>query len=225
MNEPRSDYVPALGLRSLTTLYDPLVRMWSAATQMRAAVVAATAADPGMRVLELGAGPGRLAIQLKRAHPDVLLEAIDIDPRMVARASRNIAAHNVDVSVALADMTRSLGEGFYDRIYSTMVFHHLTPVEKASALRLARQALGRRGMFIVADFVQPADWLQWGLFSFVQQPLDGLVNTAPHRNGRWEALLRETFPVVHRVARWRTVAGTIALFICSEGLGQPVQNT
>lgn len=213
--DARSNYVPALGLRSLTTLYDPLVRLWSAATQMRAAVVAALELAPGMRVLEVGAGPGRLAIEVKRAYPEIHLEAIDIDPEMVARAARNTAAHGAEVALARADMTEPL-VGAYDCIYSTMVFHHLSPEQKARALLMARRALTSGGHFVVADFVEPADWLQWSLFSFVQQPLDGLVNTSPHRTGRWEALLRETFPVVNRVTTWRTAAGTIALFVCSE---------
>jgi cyclopropane fatty-acyl-phospholipid synthase-like methyltransferase len=209
-----STYVPALGLRSLTALYDPLVRLWSAARRMREALVTAAEFSPGMRVLELGAGPGRLAIDVKRAHPDVHLDAIDVDPQMVTRATRNVAAHRVDVSVALADMTQPL-PGTYDRIYSTMVFHHLSPSQKARALLAARQALAVGGRFVVADFVAPADWVQWSLFSFVQQPLDGLRNTAPHRTGHWEALLRETFPVVRRIVTWRTAAGTIALFTCA----------
>lgn len=82
-------FVPALGVHWLTSLYDPLIRRWAAAARIRGAVLDALELQPGMRILELGAGPGRLAIQIKRAHPDVTVDAIDIDSRMVARAHRN----------------------------------------------------------------------------------------------------------------------------------------
>ena len=35
----RDRYVPALGFHWLTSLYDPLIRSWSAATRMRASVI------------------------------------------------------------------------------------------------------------------------------------------------------------------------------------------
>lgn len=215
--EARAPFVPALGVPWLTGLYDPLIRRWSAATRLRAQVIAALALRPGMRVLELGAGPGRLAIQIKRAHPEVTLDAVDIDPRMIARARRNAAAAGVEVAFRQADMTAlaDLAPGGHDRIYSTMTFHHLAPTAKQRALDAAHRALAPGGRFVVADFTRPRDPLQWALFAWIQQPLDGFANTRPHRDGRFEQAVRATFGEVHSAAVARTIAGSIETFVCA----------
>jgi len=210
-------YVPALGFHRLTGLYDPLIRGWSAAAKMRRSVIDALALAPGMRLLELGAGPGRLAIQIKQRHPEVAIDALDIDASMIARGQRNATAAGVDVRFHAGDMT-ALGEhhGPYDRVYSTMTFHHLCPASKHRALASARRVLRAGGSFVVADFSRPRDVLQHALFRFIQQPLDGYVNTQPHRDGRYERAVRDTFATVHSAAVWKTVAGTIEMFVCTQ---------
>ena len=212
---PRTGYVPALGFHRLTALYDPLIRSWSAATRMRAAVIDVLELRAGMRILELGAGPGRLAIQIKRRHPGVLIDAVDVDARMVARARRNAARAGVEIAFREADMTSLPAQGAYDRVYSTMTFHHLLPAAKQQALVTARRALAPGGNFVVADFGRPRDLLQWALFSWIQQPLDGAPSTRPHRDGRFEQGLRDEFGQVRSAAVWRTVAGTIETFVCT----------
>jgi len=209
------EYVPALGAHWLTALYDPMISRLAFATRLRATVIAALELLPGMRVLELGAGPGRLAIQIKRAHPGVAVDAIDIDPRMIATARANAARARVDVAFRAGDMT-ALDAAGYDRVVSTMTFHHLTPVAKQRALAVAQRSLGRDGRFVVADFAPPRGLLQWALFAGVQQPLDGFANTQPHRDGRFERAVRATFPHVRSVAVARTIAGTIETFACAQ---------
>ena len=208
-------FVPALGMHWLTAAYDPLIRCWSAASRMRRVVIDTLDLQPGMRILELGAGPGRLAIQIKRSHPQVDVDAIDIDARMVARARRNAAAAGVDVAFRAADMTCLTDGARYDRVYSTMTFHHLLPEAKDAALSVARSALAPGGSFVVADFGRPRDPLQWALFSWIQQPLDGFRNTRPHRDGGFERALCGAFADVRSAAVWRTVAGTIEAFVCT----------
>jgi ubiquinone/menaquinone biosynthesis C-methylase UbiE len=211
----RKPYVPALGFHWLTTIYDPLIRSWAAATRIRTSVIAALDLRAGMRILELGAGPGRLAIQIKRAQPDVTIDAVDIDERMITRAQRNAAAAGVAIEFKHADMTSLASFGSYDRVYSTMTFHHLLPAAKHEALVTARRALGPQGRFVVADFARPRDPLQWALFAWIQQPLDGFANTRPHRDGRFEQAVRDTFADVRSVASWRTIAGTVETLACT----------
>lgn len=213
-NEARDPFVPALGFHRLTALYDPLIRNWGAATRMRRSLVDALALKPGMRILELGAGPGRLAIQIKTEHPAVEAHALEFDPSMISRAKRNASAADVAITFRHANMTQLADERAFDRIYSTMTFHHLSPTAKLAALRAARRALKPGGAFVVVDFGVPLDLLQSALFRFVQQPLDGFANTRPHRTGGYERAIRETFVEVHSAKSWRTVAGTTEMFIC-----------
>lgn len=209
-------YVPALGFHRLTALYDPLIRSWSAAARMRCSLIDALGLAPGMRLLELGAGPGRLAIQIKQRHPEVAIDALDIDASMIARGKRNAAGAGVDVAFHTGDMTVLAAEpGTYDRVYSTMTFHHLCPASKQAALASARRVLRTDGSFVVADFSRPRDFVQHALFRWIQQPLDGYTNTQPHRDGRYERAVRDTFTTVHSAAVWKTVAGTIEMFVCT----------
>lgn len=207
-------YVPALGFHWLSGLYDPLIRSWSAAARMRRSVIDALDVRPGQRLLELGAGPGRLAIEIKRRHPDVTVDAVDTDAGMIARAQRNAAKAGVDITFHEGDMTRLPDLGRFDRIYSTMVFHHLRPHAKREALVDARRVLAHDGSFVVVDFGVPRDFLQRALFSCIQQPLDGFTNTTPHRDGQFEQAVRETFTDVRSAAVWKTVAGTLEMFVC-----------
>lgn len=213
--EPKR-YVPALGFHWLTAFYDPMIRSWTAAARLRASVIAALDLRPGLRILELGAGPGRLAIQIKRAHPEVMIDAVDIDARMVASARRNAASAGIEIAFREADMTclADVEPGRYDRVYSTMTFHHLLPDAKQKAFDLARAALTDGGSVVIADFSRPRDPLQWALFAWIQQPLDGFQNTRPHRDGRFEQAMRSTFSSVHSAAVARTIAGTVETFVC-----------
>ena len=211
----REPYVPALGFHGLTALYDPMIRIWRAATRMRRSMIDALELRPGMRLLELGAGSGRLAIEIKQHQPTVTIDAVDVDRRMVARARRNAVGAGVDIEFREADMTRLPDLGSFDRVYSTMVFHHLAPDAKTEALATARRVLRPGGSFVVADFGKPRDVLQWALFAWIQQPLDGFRNTRPHRDGRYERAVRDAFADVRSAARWRTVAGTVEMFVCT----------
>lgn len=213
--EPQRPFVPALGFPSLTALYEPLISRWGAATRMRASVIDALNLQPGMRLLELGAGPGRLAIEIKREYPTVTIDAVDADVAMVRRARRNAALAGVEIAIHEADMSRLPGLGTFDRVYSTMTFHHLLPEAKQAALTAARTVLRPGGSFVVGDFGRPRDALQWVLFSWIQQPLDGFQNTRPHRDGGYERAVRDTFRQVQSVAVWRTIAGTLEIFVCT----------
>ncbi|MDI6772942.1 MAG: class I SAM-dependent methyltransferase [bacterium] len=174
-------YIPALRFRWLTRLYDPLLERWTASTQMRQAALEALDLGPGLRLLELGCGPGRLAIEIKRRQP--------------------------------TDITRLPELGTYDRVYSTLVFHHLSMPGKQAALAGVRRSLSREGHTVVADFGRPKDRLQWLLFSIVGWA-DGIENTRPHRNGRFDHVLREAFGSVRSTAVLRTIFGTVEVFVC-----------
>lgn len=206
--------IPALRFHWLTALYDPLIRTWGAAATMRAAVIDALDLAPGMRLLELGAGSGRLAIELKRQHPDVELCAVDTDHAILQIARRNAARAGVDIAFQHGDMTCPSELGTFDRVYSTMVFHHLQPAAKQQALTTACRALRPGGSFVVADFGRPRGLLQLALFGLIQQPLDGFRNTAPHRDGRFEHAVRSSFGQVRSAAVWKTAAGTLEMFVC-----------
>ncbi len=206
-------YIPALRFRLLTPLYDPLMERWTGARTMRRAVIEALDLRPGLRLLELGCGPGRLAIEIKHRWPDISIDALDVDPAILEVARRNAANAGVAINFRAADITDPRLPGVYDRVYSTLVFHHLHPAGKQRALAGLRRILRDDGRLVVADFGRPQDWLQWALLTFWGF-FDGIKNTASHRDGGFEELLRSGFAEVRTEAAWRTAFGTLELFVC-----------
>lgn len=210
---PNDAFIPALRLRILTRVYDPLMERWTAAAQVRRAVIDALDLHPGLRLLELGCGPGRLAIAIKKRNPESMIDALDADPEILVVARRNAADAGVDVRFHQADIARLPNLGPFDLVYSTLVFHHLLPEGKREALAGVRRALKAGGRFVIADFGRPRGAVQWMLSNAIH-PLDGVRNTAPHRSGQFEGMLHATFTRVDTVAFWRTAFGTIELFVC-----------
>lgn len=210
---PARSYVPALRFAVLSRLYDPLVERWPAGRRLREGVIDALQPAPGHRALELGCGPGRLAVELKRRYPELRLEAVDIDPGMIARARRLAALSGVEITFREGDIAALPVSGPFDRAYSTLVFHHLHPDRKAAALAEARRVLRPDGRLVIADFGPPRGAVQTAIARLVY-PLDGPVNTLPHLRGEFAAMVRATFPRVEIVDAWRTMFGTIELLVC-----------
>jgi ubiquinone/menaquinone biosynthesis C-methylase UbiE len=81
---------------------------------------------PHGRVLEVGAGPGRLAATLAKLAPDVRVTGVDIAPDMVQRASKLAARSGVADRVAfgVGDVAAPFGEASFDVVVSTLSAHH-----------------------------------------------------------------------------------------------------
>jgi ubiquinone/menaquinone biosynthesis C-methylase UbiE len=152
MPTPKPAFVPAAGRDWLLPLYDPLNRLLGTA-RVKARLVDATGVEPGQRVLDLGCGTGDLAIGLKRRHPDAHVDAIDPDPKALARARAKAARAGVDV-VFEQGFAGALPypAACFDRVASSLVLHHLTRAEKESALREVVRVLRPGGRLHVLDF-------------------------------------------------------------------------
>jgi SAM-dependent methyltransferase len=86
-----------------------------------------TAAHPGGKVLEVGSGPGRLAVRLARAAPGMTLTGVDISGAMVERASRRAAAAGLSgrVRFEVGDVAAlPFTDEEFDGAVSTLSLHH-----------------------------------------------------------------------------------------------------
>jgi SAM-dependent methyltransferase len=85
------------------------------------------AAHPGGRVLEVGSGPGRLAVRLAREAPGMTLTGVDISDAMVERAARRAAEAGLSerVRFEVGDVAAlPLSDGRFDGVASTLSLHH-----------------------------------------------------------------------------------------------------
>lgn len=128
----RHDYLPAAGHDAFLPGYDLLTRMLGFRRVYRTLLDQAELTD-GASVLELGCGTGNLITQVPRRHAGVTAVGCDPDPRALARAERKARG--------LSGITFDRGyaqrlpypDGRFDRVLSSMMWHHLGEDVKAQA--------------------------------------------------------------------------------------------
>ncbi len=206
-------YVPALRLGWLTPLYDLVVRATTRELEFKQALIAQAHVGPLHDVLDLATGTGTLALWLKAQQPLANIIGIDGDPAILAIAINK--ARRADLAVkfdhGLSFQLPYLDERF-DRVVSSLFFHHLTWDNKQSTAREIFRVLKPGGELHVADWGRPANPLMRGLFLFVQL-LDGFANTRDNVNGRLIELFTDAeFSDVSSQQSFNTVFGTLTLY-------------
>jgi SAM-dependent methyltransferase len=85
------------------------------------------AAHPGGKLLEVGSGPGRLAVRLAREAPRMTLTGVDISSAMVERAARRAAGAGLSerVRFEVGDVAAlPLPDEEFSAVVSTLSLHH-----------------------------------------------------------------------------------------------------
>jgi ubiquinone/menaquinone biosynthesis C-methylase UbiE len=117
----------------------------------------AVALSPGARdVLDIGTGPGHIAILVAKSHPSVRVTAIDLAESMLVRARRNLARSGVGDRVEVlrrdAKATR-FSDASFDLVLSNSLVHHL-PEPIAFFRELVRVSRAGAGL-LVRDLLRP----------------------------------------------------------------------
>jgi SAM-dependent methyltransferase len=206
-------FVPALGRAWLTPYYDVVVRTTTRERRFKRALIAQAGLAPGHRVLDLAAGTGTLAIWMKQHQPSLEIAAVDGDPAILAIASRKAAAANADVQWVDALSTElPFPSAHFDRVVSSLFFHHLTWEDKVRTAREVLRVLKPGGELHVADWGRPTGPLMRGLFVSIQL-LDGYESTSDNLAGKLVTLFEEAgFVDVCQRQAFDTIFGTMALY-------------
>ena len=135
MPESEQAYIPTLGYRWLTGLYDPVVRLTTRESAFKPALIKQAQLQAGERVLDLACGTATLTLAAKRAQPKAQLYGIDGDQEILKIAADKIARTGVEINLqrGLADAL-PYADGFFDRALCSLFFHHLRRDSKRAAM-------------------------------------------------------------------------------------------
>lgn len=145
------DYVPGLGHGFLTPLYDVVHRVFGVG-RLHQLMIGVADAQPGMRVVDIGCGTGNLLVALGRRRPGLDLAGLDPDERALARAARRSRRARLTV-----DWRRGFAQELpypdssVDRVFSSLMLHHLDDASKDELLAEVRRVLCPGGVLVLAD--------------------------------------------------------------------------
>jgi ubiquinone/menaquinone biosynthesis C-methylase UbiE len=208
MNAERT-FMPAAGRDIFLPLYDPLTKALGFG-RIQAALLQQAALQPDFRVLDVGCGTGTFAVTLKREHPTIDVVALDPDPNALARAQRK--ARRAGVSI---QFDRGFSDALpyenarFDRVFSSMMFHHLRKTERESTLREIRRVLEPGGRLEFLDFATAGSGAH-GLLARVLHPQQQLADSADAR--LLELMTRAGFVGATRVGHRDTMFGALAYY-------------
>ena len=210
---PDHRFVPALGFHWLTPYYDFVVGTVTQAGAIRERLIQQAQFDAGQQMLDLACGTGTLAVQIKRRFSAVNVFAVDCDRTILSLAERK--ANRVEVTIqfdhAFAECL-PYPDGSFDRVVSSLFFHHLTWDKKKQAASEIYRILKPHGELHVADWGRASNLLMRGLF-FPVQLIDGFKNTQDNVSGKLVELFEQAgFANVAEQQSFNTIFGTMVLY-------------
>ncbi|WP_438022436.1 class I SAM-dependent methyltransferase [Sorangium sp. So ce233] len=149
-------YIHAFGPAALTRFYDPGIRLLIREEVFRSRLLEHMDLAPGQRVLDVGCGTGTLAVLASQRHPGVEVDAADGDDEVLAIARDKAARAGAGVRFERA-MAWALPypDGTFDRVVSSLMFHHLVADDKRRAAQEIFRVLRPGGALLLADFGPP----------------------------------------------------------------------
>ncbi len=210
---PNHAYIPALRFHGLTRFFDSLLKSTLREELFKRDLIEQANLAGGQRILDLGCGTGTLAILATQAVPEISVVGLDADAKAlsIARRKASDAEANVEFHEALA-WDASFPPLTFDRVISTLFFHHLTPENKQRTLAHVYNLLKPGGELHVADWGLPHDPVMRLAFLSVQL-LDGFETTADSVEGRLPEHMRQAgFVEVIETHRRRTLFGTLSMY-------------
>ena len=216
MSQHRQDpshYVTALRFDFLTSIYDPIVALTTRERVFKERLLSQACIDEGASVLDLGCGTGTFAIRAKRRHPGATIVGVDGDPKVLSLARRKAAAAEAHVRLDTGlSFDLPYSDAQYDRVVSSLFFHHLTAADKRRTILEANRVLVPGGQFHVADWGRPSGPLMRMLFYPVRL-LDGFETTRNNVHGRLPELFAAAgFEHARLRGELNTMLGTMAFY-------------
>ena len=173
----KESFIPALGYQSLNALYDLTISRTMPERKLRVRLADQVNLLPGERLLDFGCGTASQTILQMQRSPDASVTGVDVDPQILALASRK--AHEAGLHLRLDQYdgrTLPYPDASFDKVVSSLVFHQLNAERKGLALREIYRVLVPGGELHLGDW----GWARSRLLRFAflaVQILDGFEST------------------------------------------------
>jgi ubiquinone/menaquinone biosynthesis C-methylase UbiE len=150
---------------------------------------------------------------VKRLQPRAEVVGLDADPEMLAQARAKAERAGVELKLSEGFSTElPYKDRRFDRVLSTLFFHHLDPEPKRETAREIARVLKRTGELHVADWGPPSDPAMRVAFQGIRL-FDGFGNTAENYRGELPAIFEGAgLRRAEETDRLRTAFGSLVLY-------------
>ena len=205
-------YIPALRFSWLTRFYDSLLAISFPEKKMKSALIDQLELNGNEAILDFGTGTATLSIMIKQQYPSIKIAGVDVDKEILGIANKKINDLKLEIDLQEYDGSKlPFREASWDRIISSLVFHHIPTENKKIVLKEIYRCLKPGAELHIADFGKAATAytkLAFGIF----RRLDGENNTRANSRGLLPEFIKEAgFEKVEETMQFNTAFGTVRL--------------
>ena len=171
------------------------------------------------RAVDLGCGPGYLAVELARGAPELHVTGVDLSDEMLAEAEDYARRQDMAQAVSFrkGDVQQiPFADGSVDLVVSTLSLHHWS--DPVAVLDEVNRVLRPGGSFLIFDLRRdlsaPAWLLLWVVTGFVVEPALRRANEPlASRNAAYTPVEVRELAERSRLRGWRVTGGPVWLII------------
>lgn len=207
------NYIPALRFKALTKVYDSLLSITFPEKKIKQGLINQLQLTGTETILDFGCGTGTLTIMINEQFPSVNIIGIDVDEEIIAIAEKKIKAADLNIPVKKYDgeSLAFLGHQQFDRIVSSLVFHHIPTATKRTILSQLYSTTKPGGELHIADFGKPKNLYTKAAFGVLRR-FDGVENTSVNAQGLLPDFIQDAvFAEVEIMQSFNTAFGTVDL--------------
>ncbi|MHB8843383.1 MAG: class I SAM-dependent methyltransferase [Nitrospirota bacterium] len=209
MNKAHIAYIPTFSYEKMRFGCDTLVKWLVRETAINSRLVEQGRVEKGQRVLDLGCGTATLAIVIKKTQPGADVIGIDGNREIIEVAGAKTRKQGVSIPLfdsRVSDLPCS--DNYFDRVFASMLFHHLAMKEKILAAKEIYRILKPGGELHVADFGMPRNALMACIAHITrhfEETDDNIQGLLPH------VVYAADFKQIETTMELVTILGTISL--------------
>ena len=204
-------FIPAAGYNYLTKFYDWGIKLIMPEKRFRNKLIDELNPEDGELILEFGFGTGKNLQLGNMVAPKTKFIGLEIDSKIKIIADSKLIGTGVELKLYDGGIL-PFDSGTFDKVFSSLVFHHLDKETKSFALKELHRVLKDGGTLLIGDWGKPNSITQRILFYAVQL-LDGFKTTKDNVEGLLpKYILDSGFKNVEEIGSIKTIIGTYSFY-------------